>query len=156
MSAVNRGKQFEARIKEAFERVENCSVDRLLDPQAGYAGIRNICDFIVYKEPNEYYIECKSHQGNTLPFTCITDNQWQGLLEKSKIKGVHAGVIVWFIDHDKTFYCDIRKLEELKSKGNKSINIKETQMFIELSGKKKRILFDYDMNKFFEQIRRTL
>ena len=44
---VNRGKQFEDKIKEGFERVKNTSVIRLYDVMTGYEGICNPCDFIV-------------------------------------------------------------------------------------------------------------
>ena len=107
----NRGKQFERVIREAFEKVPGVSIDRLHDQTNGFKGSQNICDFIVYKEPYEYYFECKSVHGRTLsihsiPHTgkdgkvCgfygnITDKQWGGLLEKSKIPGVFAGIICW-------------------------------------------------------------
>ena len=57
---VNRGKDFEGQIHTGFDKVRGVSIDRLPDPMAGYAGIKNICDFIVYRYPLQYYIECKS------------------------------------------------------------------------------------------------
>jgi len=42
--ATNRGKQFERVVKESFEAVENCSIDRLHDQTTGYVGSTNICD----------------------------------------------------------------------------------------------------------------
>ena len=42
----NRGKQFEQVIKDAFLKIPDVSIDRLYDPMAGYAGVKNICDFI--------------------------------------------------------------------------------------------------------------
>ena len=45
--AESLGKKFERVIKEAFERVDNVSVDRLHDQTNGFAGSANICDFIV-------------------------------------------------------------------------------------------------------------
>lgn len=65
-------------------------VNRVADNTAGYMGGRNICDFITYLYPNIFYFELKTTKGNTLPFSNITDNQWQGLLEKEKIEGVGA------------------------------------------------------------------
>ena len=117
----NRGKQFENVIRKSFERVEGVSIDRLNDNTAGFKGVAGICDFIVYKEPYEYYIECKSVHGASLPFRNITDTQWDGLLEKSKIEGVYAGIICWFIDKDVTKFIPIqlldymRKFEDVKS-----------------------------------------
>ena len=105
--AVNRGKQFEEVVRRAFEQVTDTSVIRLHDQTNGYLGSKNHCDFIVYRMPLEYHIECKSIHGNTFPFSNITDNQFKGLLEKSKIKGVVAGLIIWWVDNDITAFISI-------------------------------------------------
>ena len=152
--SVNRGKDFENVIKKAFEKVDGVSIDRLHDQMTGYkVTSANICDFIVYKKPDEYYIECKSVHGNTLPFSNITQNQWNGLLDKSKIEGVCAGIICWFVDKDVTIFVPIQTLERLKQDGNKSIRY-DLEMFTvtQLKGKKKRVFFEYDMEDFFIQM----
>ena len=154
----NRGKQFENVIRKSFERVEGVSIDRLNDNTAGFKGVAGICDFIVYKEPYEYYIECKSVHGASLPFRNITDTQWGGLLEKSKIEGVYAGVICWWTQKDTTLFIPIQILDDLKNnKGYKSYRFDwfhwdGLQKTVELKGKKKRIFFDYDMEAFFNEI----
>ena len=112
--AVNRGKDFEDVIKNSFLKLDNVSIDRLHDQTNGYKGSSNISDFIVYKYPHQYYFECKCCYGNTLNFHNITDNQRKGLLEKSNIDGVIAGIIVWFIDHDTTYFMPIQIIEKLK------------------------------------------
>lgn len=156
----NRGKQFEDVIKQAFEKVPGVSIDRLHDQTTGYAGSSNICDFIVYREPYEYYIECKSVYGNTLPFRNITDTQWNGLLEKSKIEGVHAGIICWWIDKDVTKFIPIQLLLHMKLLNFKSIRFDDytvgtfdyPQQSMEIKGKKKKIFFDYDMESFLNEV----
>lgn len=155
MHKVNRGKDFEEQIRLAFERVPECSVDRLHDQMSGYAGSSNICDFIVYRKPYEFYIECKACYGNTLNFHNITKNQWEGLLSKSKIDGVIAGVVVWFIDHDETAFIPIEALEARKQSGQKSVNVKTAYRdygmnYIPIGGTKKRVFFDYNMQDFIE------
>lgn len=150
---VNRGKDFEKVIKEAFQKVPGVSIDRIHDQMNGYAGSANISDFIVYKEPYEYYIECKTTHGNTLPFSNITNNQWQGLLAKSKIKGVHAGIICWWCDHDVTLYIPIQTLETMKNLGKKSVRYDEISLAcVEIKGKKKRVFTDYEMEEFFNEV----
>lgn len=152
----NRGKQFEQKIKEAFLKVPGVSVDRLHDQTTGYKGSQNICDFIVYKEPYEYYIECKTVHGNTLPFSNITETQWNGLLEKSKIPGVCAGIMCWWVDSDQTWFIPIWILEDAKNVCHaKSIGIKYPYCHMQaywtyIPGNKKRVFFDYDMTSFFE------
>lgn len=148
--SVNRGKQFEQVIKEVFEKVPHVSVDRLHDQTTGYRGSSNICDFIVYKYPYQFYFECKTVHGNTLPFSNITDTQWSGLLEKSRINGVMAGVICWWVDKDVTKFIPIQALQWNKENGYKSLRYNHNgTSFIEIKGKKKRVFFDYQMDEFF-------
>ena len=150
--AVNRGKQFENIVKEAFEKVEGVSVDRLHDQMTGYkVTSANICDFIVYKKPYEYYIECKTVHGNTLPFTNITDTQWKGLLAKAQIQGVYAGILCWWVDKDITKFIPISALEYFKAHGLKSIRY-DTRDGTIITGIKKRVFFDYDMEGFFNEV----
>lgn len=151
--ATNYGKKFESVIKESFEKVPNTSVTRLYDSTNGFLGVKTPCDFIVYHYPRQYMIECKSVHGNTLPFSNITDNQWNGLLQVSSIKGAIAGVLCWWIDYDITMFLPILFLQGEKEAGKKSVNVKdvESQIWVKLKGKKKRIFFDYDMQKFFEE-----
>ena len=123
-SRPNRGKDFETEIKTCFELVPHVSVDRLPDPMSGYSGVRNICDFSVFQSPDTFYIECKCHYGNTLNYKSdIRVNQWDGLLEKSKIFGCVAGVVVWFIDHDITAFVTIQDLLAHRNSGHKSLNV---------------------------------
>lgn len=70
--AVNRGKQFEAKFKEDFLKIPDSTIDRLYDSVSGYKSVSNISDFIAYVFPNIFYVECKSHEGNTFPFVKLT------------------------------------------------------------------------------------
>jgi hypothetical protein len=180
--SVNRGKKFEDVIRSAFEKVSNVSVVRLHDQTTGYLGSSNHCDFIVYRKPFEYHIECKSVHGNTLSihsipktdkhgvlhgfYGNITDTQWEGLLEKSKIEGVTAGVICWWIDKDVTLFIPIELLVDARKFGYKSIrydfNLSKVIMGNDLKvgkcvqpiailGMKKRVFFDYDMEGFLDE-----
>lgn len=173
---VNRGKKFESIIQEAFEKVLNVSVTRLHDQTTGLKGSTNPCDFLIFHTPYLYAIETKSIHGNTFPiyskpkkdkngilhgfYGNITDKQWEGLLEMSEVKGVHAGIIVWFIDNDETIFLDIRLLKRWREAGNKSIHsYPEWIEYVEsncdwcyIVGKKKRVFFDYDMNQFFKEM----
>lgn len=154
--AKNRGKDFEHVIRECFERIDDVSIDRLHDQTNGFKGSQNICDFIVYRKPYQHYFECKSVHGNTLPFSNITETQWNGLLAKSQIEGVMAGIICWWIDKDITKFIPIQLLQELKNHGEKSIRcttIASTNYFtINILGNKKRIFFDYDLEAFLNDL----
>lgn len=158
--AENRGKKFEKVIKESFLKIQDVSVDRLHDQTNGFAGSSNICDYIVYKKPHEFYIECKSVHGNTLSihgnnpknrYGNITNKQWEGLLDKSCINGVIAGVMCWWVDRDVTMFIPIQVLERCRGFGMKSIRY-DFEEGIEIKGRKKRVFFDYDMTSFFEEV----
>lgn len=158
--AVNRGKDFEGAIRDAFEKHPFVSIDRFPDPMAGYAGIRNICDFGVYKYPYKFYFECKAFRGNTLNFkAAITKDQWDGLLLKAEVPGVIAGIIVWFIDYDVTYFVPIKELQRLKDAGEKSLHINhlshEVVEHMFFPGKKKRVMFTYDALEFITNLAAT-
>lgn len=167
--ATNRGKQFETCIEQAFKKVPETSVVRLHDQTTGTLGSSNHCDYIVYKKPYEYHIECKSVHGNTLSihstpkpdkfgvlhgfYGAITDTQWEGLLENSKIPGVVAGVICWWVDKDVTKFIPIAELQHLYDIGFKSIRYDTPNGYmIDLVGQKKRVFFEYDMEQFFKEV----
>ena len=164
----SRGKDFEQIIRKGFMDVPNTSVYRLYDTMGGMSGIANISDFIIYRYPNQYFIECKAVHGNTLSISSndpkrkygnVSNTQWDGMLEMSKIRGVFAGVICWFVDNDVTIFLGINALEEWRNAGHKSVNVKDIDEMIQkyhyvfyIDGEKKRIFFDYDMKKFFEKV----
>ena len=144
--AVNYGKKFEAVIRSCLERIDDVSLDRIPDQTNFYKGSQNICDFIVYKQPYEYYFECKSIHGNTFPLVNLTDTQYFGLLEKHKKPGVFAGVIVWWIDRDVTRFIPVHVIKNLRQADRKSIRFDDEEYeYVNIPGKKKRIFFDYDM-----------
>lgn len=172
--AKNRGKKFEDVVRASFEKVPGVSIDRIPDQTMHHKGACNICDFIVYKKPYEYYIECKSVHGNILSiysnpkpdkkgelhgfYGNITDTQWKGLLEKSKIPGVIAGVICWWVDKDVTLFIPIKALEIRYQLGYKSVRYDSYYTdplylpdVIRIDGKKKRVFFDYDMDQFLKE-----
>lgn len=153
MARNNKGKAFEQVIHQAFSKVPDVSIDRLRDAPRKLKGVDNPSDFIVYKKPHELYVECKSHKGNTFPFSCVRDEQWNGMLDKAEINGVMCGVLIWFIDHDITVWIDVTDLYMWKY-SHKSLNIKDldTIPHIVIRGRKKRVYFEYDMNRFLEEL----
>lgn len=144
--AINRGKQFEAKVREDFMRTfPDGTIDRLYDPVGGYVGIKNICDFIAFYKKNIFYLEIKSKDGNTFPFTNLS--QYDKLISKVAIPGVRVGVIIWFKDHDKVIYIPIKTITQMKKDNKKSINIKkdlEEYRIFEIPSVKKRVFLDSD------------
>ena len=110
---------------EALEREFENGVDfiRLYDITMGYFGVKNPCDFVIYKYPLQFYLECKSTNENTYNLSKLT--QYEDLLEHSRPNlGIRAGILLWFVEHKETYWIDIRHIEGLKKLGYKSINIK--------------------------------
>lgn len=145
--AVNRGKSFETKFAEDFKRsIPSSSLDRLYDQLSGYKTISNISDFIGYKKPNIFYLECKSHLGNTFPLVNLT--QYDKLKGKVGIPGVRTGVVIWFIDHDIIIYVPISTITKMKEDGLKSVNIttieKDGYKFYEIPSVKKRVFLEGD------------
>ena len=104
-------------------------------------------DFIAYKHPNLYLLECKSHLGR-LPLSCISDNQWQYMTKLDKLRGVNAYVIVWFVDYDVTKLFTISYLNKCKESGIKSIKYDDENGRV-IKAKKKRTYFEYDLSDIF-------
>lgn len=177
--SVNRGKSFESVIHEAFESVPNVTILRMHDQTMGFSGGANICDFVGYKKPFFYLIECKSVHGNTLSihsnpkpdkrgvlhgfYGDITDKQWEGLMVESQNEGILAGILCWWVDKDVTKFIPIQNLVRYRDTGAKSVRFDtefttlhdlikgELYEPIVLDGKKKRVFFDYDISKFFKE-----
>lgn len=143
--AINRGKQFEQKFKEDFLKLADSNLDRLSDQMTGYKGSSsNICDFICYVYPNQFYIECKSCKGNTFPFSSL--RQYIKMLSKAGKKGIRVGIVIWYIDHDKVIYVPVNTICMMKKDKKKSINIKNIDQYniILLPSVKKRVFLDTD------------
>lgn len=143
---INRGKQFEGKFKNDFLKIPNSSLDRLYDTQNGYKSISQISDYIGYVYPNIFYLECKCHEGNTFPLENLT--QYAKLKQKVGIPGVRAGVVIWFIDHDKIIYVPITTITKLHADKKKSVNIRtishDEYDFVDIPVEKRRVFLDAD------------
>lgn len=142
--AISRGKQFEDKFKEDFSKLENSSIDRLYDTMNGYKSISQVSDFIGYKYPLIFYIECKSHKGASIPMANIT--QYDKLKDKVGIPGVRTGVVLWLIEKDVVMYIPTSTVTKLKEDGEKSIGLRHLDKYnIKIvPSVKKRVFMDSD------------
>lgn len=144
----NYGKAFEAKLKSDFLKIPGSTIDRLTDSMSGFLSISNISDFIGYKKPNIFYLECKSVHGNTFPVGNLT--QADKLKTKIGVPGARAGVVIWFVDHKRVVFCPIKSFIHLRDvDGLKSININKTDFnkyrIIEIPAiKVKQVFIDSD------------
>lgn len=152
----NIGKQFESQLRKGIDQVTSNFI-RYADPTAGFAGITNFCDFGLYSCPYMFYIECKARTTSRLDITLnknasgLTKNQYDGMLHRAQEKGVMAGVMVWFIEAERTVFVpidEIKKLREIyleKSLRLCHIDPENPRIkYVDIPCRKRRILYDYD------------
>ena len=144
--AINKGKQFEERFKKDWlESFPNSTITRLYDNTSGYLSISNISDYICYNHPYQFFIECKSHKGASIPFDKIS--QYDKMKDVVGVKGVRAGIILWLYDKDKVFYIPISTITEMKKDDKKSVGLKaveEGYNIIEIPSEKLRVFMKSD------------
>lgn len=152
--ALNRGKAFEDKFKTDFLKVENSTIDRLYDLMSGYKSIKQVSDFIGFIGThfidgnwygNEYFIECKSHKGASLPFAAIS--QYDNLVKKIGKPGTRAGIVIWFYEKDLVWYVPIKTIKQMKEDGEKSIGLRHIggkYRYIEIPSHKKIVYMDSD------------
>lgn len=151
---ANSGKLFEEDFFKSSSNAPDVDIIRLRDPIGGQAGIRNICDYIVYKFPFIYYFELKTRQGNTLNFKEISSVQYEGLKERSGKLGIIPGFIVNFSDYNEVYFIHIDYMVELREKqGKKSLHIEDARKLgVLLTGQRKRTRFTYNISKFLKEL----
>lgn len=145
---MDSGKRFEHDFQDSFKSDEGCRILRLYDTTNGFKGIANICDFIHYYYPYVSFLELKSVAGNSLPFSNITENQWNGLLVRSKLMGVMSAIIIQYREAKEGYLVPISELEKIKNSGKKSINIEEARkvgMNVGLIYKRTRCYIDEEL-----------
>lgn len=150
------GKDAEKKIKEWLDRPEEgYDFQRIPDQMTGFYNSSNICDFVLYKYPNHYWIESKATYNPRFDFSMLTDNQYDGLLKKSKIKGVDGVVIVLFASYQRAFWISIKEIDKLKQSGKKSLNITKIDKWdidyheIKTIPNNRKKLLDYDKEQEF-------
>ena len=114
---ANEGKRWEKNFKDSMG--DTCI--RLYDTTNGYAGVNNPCDFIYYSYPFMFMFELKSVASKRLPFSNITDKQFESLIKFNKEIGIKAGICVEFREVKECYYIPINTIEKYKLLHYKSI-----------------------------------
>lgn len=146
--ANNKGKAFEARFAQDWKKCfPNTFLFRLHDLTTGYkVTSAQPCDYLAYNHNQLFMLECKSHEGNTIPFTAIP--QYERLLNYKDLEGVNPFIIIWFMDHNTIVAVPIKEAEKMIKDGKKSVNIKmlleKTYNIIEIPSVKKRTFLESD------------
>lgn len=154
------GKRLEQNIKTSCD-TQSIFNYRLKDnPSAfGEGNLRfttnNIADYIIFLNGLLLVLEAKNHKGKSLPLSCIRDNQYKQMLEKSIHKGVVCGIMVYFEDLQETYFLDIRRIAEFKRKEiRKSIPIEYCAEYgIKVKTTQKKVNYNLDIKGLFEDER---
>lgn len=147
------GKRFELQFRKDWAKSVPDSFEyRLNDQMSGYMGSSNVSDFICFKTPDLFLIECKAHSGNTFPFSAF--RQYEGLLAWKDVSGVHPGVVLWMYDHDLVLWIPVETFEKLKKEDKKSFNVKlvgnEEYESLVLPSKKLRTFMETDYSALID------
>lgn len=150
----NQGKAFEEKFRECWKKSlpeDDNFIYRLPDQVSGFLNTsQNPCDFICFTNNRLFLIECKSHDGASIPFTSIP--QYERLLNHKNKKNVFPGIVIWFKEKDKVLWVPIETAEKIYNDGNKSIQLKmfvnKLYNIIEVPSVKKRVFMDSDYSIF--------
>ena len=143
----NYGKAFESKFLDDWKKSFPKSFYlRLYDTTNGFLGVANPCDYICFTNRKLFMIECKSHSGQSIPFSVIP--QYERLLRYKNYENVYPGILVWYIDKDNIFWYPIEELEKIYNRGYKSLNpdklLKENFKIIKIPANKKRVFMEAD------------
>ena len=125
--ALNKGKKFESIFENAWIKLFGSnSIFRLADQMSGYKiTSQNPCDYICFKKPRMFLIECKETTQNTLNWKAFP--QFDRLINYVDAEGILAGVLIWYQSHGKVVFVSIKDCIKMKNSGKKSINIKDLE-----------------------------
>lgn len=142
----NYGKKFEAKFKGDWLKMPQSLCMRLLDVMSGYKQIKNPADFVCYKFPFLFLLDCKSLSGNTFNFAKLT--QWEDMEKPIGVPGANIGAVIWFMEWEKVCFVPIEEFIRLKGLGYKSIHVNmigdANFNVYEIPGKVKRFFIDSD------------
>ena len=155
---MNAGKIFEQSFKNSVP--DDIFYYRLRDGTASWGEQENtrfqqtnICDCILYKKPNMFMLELKSHKGKSIPFGNIKSNQLEGLCSAQEY-GIKAGFIFNMRDVEETYYVSaIDVWNYMSATDRKSIPINYMrEQGIQINQELKRVRYRYDIDKFVRSI----
>lgn len=120
------GKEFEERTKTSWESsLPGTFFSRLPDQQSKYKGTSaNICDYVGFTNGKLFLIECKTTKEGTLNIKSDF-KQYHILKDYVNIKGLHAGVLIWYYSYNVIVWVPIEEVNKMVSDGKKSISKKE-------------------------------
>jgi len=117
----------------------------------------NIADCLVYDGENLFVLELKSHQGRSLPLSCIRQKQLEGLIDAGNFLNIVSGIVVNFRDVEQTYFLDALDLKKfIDTSDRKSIPIDYFREYgTVIQQVKKKVHYTYLMGTFLDLFRRN-
>jgi recombination protein U len=149
------GKRLEANIKASADS-QGIFCYRLRDNAGAFSqsnlrfASSNMCDYFLF-DKILLCLEAKNHKGKSLPLTCIRDNQYKEMLDKSKHDGVVCGILIYFEELQEAYFLNIKLIEQfINTEERKSIPIEYcADKGIQVDIKHKKVNFTFDLKKLF-------
>jgi recombination protein U len=156
---MNSGKIFEKNFKASIP--QDVFYYRLRDSPATFGGgeqIRfstsNMCDCILFGNRELFLCELKSHNGKSIPFNCIRENQIEQLTKAAKFPFIIPALVIFFPDVERCFAVEIEDWNNLvDASKKKSANITEiAQAGFEVGVTKLKVNYKYDVLKLMKDL----
>lgn len=131
-------------------------LQRFYDVMSRYKGQSYPADFYVFRSPHMFYLELKSTSTGTWPLQNMSDNQYNGLLEKDEWFGTVCGALIKYAKFDKHYFVPITEIKRFKDEGHASIRHKHIEdgkiKAIEMFGTKKRVNWTYETDRLLDDL----
>ena len=112
---MNQGKLFENQFKKSVSKLDGVWLYRFNDGTGSWDSgqktrfqTSNVCDFGMFCRRTLFLLELKSHNGKSLPYSAIRENQIVGLKDSSNYEGIVAGLLVFFSHLFRCLFFDAR------------------------------------------------
>ena len=156
---MNVGKKFEADIKASIP--QNILFYRFKDSPASFnnfnsgGNIRftasNVCDCLLFKSPNLYFLELKTTKGKTYSLNDSAYKQLERFKKLGEFENAVKAFIINFRELEKTYLITTADLESfLQKTGKKSIKLEEcAEIGILINQRKLRTNYRYEIENIF-------
>lgn len=152
---MNSGKVFEKNFKASIP--EGVFYYRLRDSTASFYGggdgsnirfqTQNMCDCLLFGNKTLFLCELKSHNGKSIPFNCVRQNQIDQLTAAAKFPFIVPALVIFFPDVERCFAVEINDWNNLvDASSKKSANIVEiAEAGYEVGVTKLKVNYKYDV-----------
>jgi Recombination protein U. len=163
---VNSGKIFERNFKASIP--PDVFYYRLRDSTASFYGggdgsnirfqAQNMCDNILFGNRTLFLCELKSHNGKSIPFNCVRENQIEQLTKAAKFPFIIPALVIFFPDVERCFAVEINDWNNLvDASKKKSANIAEiAEIGYEVRVTKLKVNFKYDIQNMIKDLSEDL